>query len=447
MSDFASMDASAPVPLSPALSAAIAGGGSGAVSAATGPRGIPLILSRRTALGAGAALESWVAAHQAELEALLSHYGAILFRGFVAGEDEASGAPAEAFAAFVRGFRGAAWADLPYRDSLSYAVRTAVCARVCTTNEGRAGGLVWHHEQAQAPLFPRALDFFCAEPALPGCGGGTGLASSVAVHAALAREHPAFLDAAARLGFIYHARLPAADGAGGGSGVGRSWRSFWRCDTQAQAEARMRELGYTWSWEGADGNVLRMATPALPAVVIASGKPVFFNQAIAQALSNAQGVSAVGGGAGASADANAGTSAAAAGMLREFLTFGDGSGVDEAALRFAAEVADAHSCDVEWQRGDIALIDKCVLRAKGCACARRCASVTLPHCAFASRAAIWSCMLVAPGLATAHARCSPVSSWSQTRRCPSLAQSSMRVRRHKLWTNLLTRNSHKHGYF
>ena len=117
----------------------------------------------------------------------------------------------------------------------------------------------------------------------------------------------------------------------------------------------MRELGYTWAWEtGADGDVLRMTTPALPAVVQASGKLVFFNQAIAQALGNAQSFSAVGGGAGASAGAAS---------LREYLTFGDGSDVDEAALRFAAEVADACAYDVEWQRGDIALIDKCGQRA------------------------------------------------------------------------------------
>ena len=33
--------------------------------------------------------------------------------------------------------------DLPYEDSLSYAVRLRVCRRVCTTNEGKRGGLVF----------------------------------------------------------------------------------------------------------------------------------------------------------------------------------------------------------------------------------------------------------------------------------------------------------------
>ena len=44
-------------------------------------------------------------------------------------------------------------------------------------------------------------------------------------------------------------------------------------------------------------------------------------------------------------------------QLSRFLTLGDGSPADLAALRFAAQVADAHAYDVEWQRGDVALID------------------------------------------------------------------------------------------
>ena len=278
------------------LSAALSGGG--AVAASTGPRSFPLILEcgDPAALAGGAGAAAWVSAHQGELEALLSRFGAILFRGFVrdaateegvasAGVASAGGAPppapqasaaALAFSAFVRGFSGARWADLPYADSLSYAVRSEVCERVCTTNEGRLGGMVWHHEQAQAPRFPRAVFFFCEVPAERGCGGGTGITPSAAVHDALAREHPAFLAACAAKGLVYRARLPPRDGASAGSGVGRSWRSFWRCGSKAQAEARMRELGYSWQWEAAPGaaeggeeDLLRMATPVLPAVVAA----------------------------------------------------------------------------------------------------------------------------------------------------------------------------------
>ena len=336
----AASSASAPPSLSSALSA------DGAVAASVGPRNFPLILTRAE----GAAIESlegWVAAHQPELESLLARFGAILFRRFVrAPPPPSAGAPrpspspsAQLFSSFVSGFRGRQWTDLPYEHSLSYAVRAPVCARVCTTNEGRAGGLVWHHEQAQAPKHPRVVFFFAEEPAAAGCGGATGVTPSTAVVDALAAAHPAFLADCEAKGLVYRATLPPHDGAS--SGVGRSWRSFWRCDTQAQAEARMAALGYACKWEG---DVLHMTTPALPAVVVASGRRTFFNQAIAQALGNAQSFAAVGGGGAPPA-------------LSDFLTLGDGAPVDVAALRFAAQVCDAHAYDIEWQRSDVAMID------------------------------------------------------------------------------------------
>ena len=129
----------------------------------------------------------------------------------------------------------------------------------------------------------------------------------------------------------------------------------------------MRELGYSWSWERGEGaedsadgenDVLRMTTPVLPAVVSAppSGRLVFFNQAIAQALSNAKWFLSVGADGGAGGGGTA-TPEAEAEALGEFLTLGDGSPVDLAALRYAAEVADTHAYDIEWRAGDVGLVD------------------------------------------------------------------------------------------
>jgi hypothetical protein len=70
----------------------------------------------------------WITDHQQEIEHLLHQHGAILFRGFPLWK-------AEDFSVFVQAFKG--WVDLPYEDSLSYAVRLPVCDRVCTTNEGK----------------------------------------------------------------------------------------------------------------------------------------------------------------------------------------------------------------------------------------------------------------------------------------------------------------------
>ena len=113
----------------------------------------------------------------------------------------------------------------------------------------------------------------------------------------------------------------------------------------------MRTLGYTWMWQL--GDVLRMTTPTLPAVIEApgtEGRKVFFNQMIAQALSNAKWFLAAG--TGTVADTSQ-----APPDLSAFLTFGDGSPVSLEALQFAAAVSDDFSVDVEWQQGDVALID------------------------------------------------------------------------------------------
>lgn len=81
-----------------------------------------------------AASSAWVAAHETVLLELLSRHGALLFRGFaLTSSDEFDG--------FVAAF--ASHKNLPYEDSLSFAVRLPVgtSGRVCTTNEGKLGGM------------------------------------------------------------------------------------------------------------------------------------------------------------------------------------------------------------------------------------------------------------------------------------------------------------------
>ena len=58
---------------------------------------------------------------------------------------------------------------------------------------GKSGGLVFHHEQAQPPLWPSKVFFCCVLPAKPGDGGATGLASSAEVYNLLKAKHPEFM--------------------------------------------------------------------------------------------------------------------------------------------------------------------------------------------------------------------------------------------------------------
>ena len=270
-------------------------------------------------------------AHLPALLALLTARGALLFRGFALPD-------APAFSSFVGAF---GFTDLPYEDSLSLAVRTPVAPRVCTTNDGRSGGLVFHHEQAAAPRFPSKLFFFCEAPAPPGTGGGTGLSPSWLLLEKLAAAHPGFIADCEARGVRYRLTLPAEQDAR--TGVGRSWRSFFAVASAAECEARMAALGYSHSW--GTGGVLHLVSPVLAPVRAVPGPRgpatrVFFNQIVAQIIGNAKEFEAQAASGGA-----------------PFIEFGDGGALPLEPVRFAFEAAEAASADVAWQQGDVALLD------------------------------------------------------------------------------------------
>lgn len=299
-----------------------------------------LRLERPSALPDAAAAAAWVTAQREPLASLLVAHGALLFRGF-----PLAGAPC--FSLFVGAF---GWADLPYEDSLSLAVRTPVCERVCTTNDGRGGGLVCHHEQAAAPLYPSRLFFFCETPAPRGAGGGTGVFPSWALYEALAAERPGFLADCEAKGLRYKLALPEApETAGATGGVGRSWKSFFSVPDRAGAEARMADLGYAWAW--APRGVLLATTPVLPAVAVTPGPRgpatrVFFNQVIAQARGNAADFKRLGGEGSA-------------------VEFGDGAPVPDEPVAWAHAKAESLAAELQWERGDVALLDnKLVMHAR-----------------------------------------------------------------------------------
>lgn len=131
---------------------------------------------------------AWVRTNEAVLSDLLTCHGVLLLRGFVKmsslGESSKAATPRDdrgvlGFATLIKGFTQ--WRDLPYEDSLSFgedntclcvgfvisliallqeeqscltlsrpsvAVRLPVIDRVCTTNEAKNGGMMFHHEQA-----------------------------------------------------------------------------------------------------------------------------------------------------------------------------------------------------------------------------------------------------------------------------------------------------------
>jgi Taurine catabolism dioxygenase TauD, TfdA family len=267
---------------------------------------------------------AWLAVQRDELLAKAASHGAVLFRGFPL-------LTAEDFDAFVAAF---GLPNFPYYESLSNAVRVNRTPRVFTANEAPPSVTIFlHHEMAQTPVYPSRLFFFCEQPAET--GGATPICRSDVLWDRLKERCPAFASDCVTKGLRYSNVMPAENDAA--SGMGRSWQSTLRAATRAEAEERLRELGYDWEWQS-DG-CLRATTPVLPAVrKLPDGRTTFFNQLIAAARGWK--------------DSRNDPSKA--------ITFGDGSPLDRDAVLTAAALGDELSFDIPWQRGDVALVDNFV---------------------------------------------------------------------------------------
>jgi len=291
----------------------------------------------------------WATQHQAKIEAALRQHGTILFRGFPLNS-------AEDFNTFVSAFKG--WEDLSYEKSMSFAVRKRCAGRICTTNEGKSGGLVFHHEQAQTPLWPSRLFFCCQKAALPGDGGQTGLSPSDVMLAQLKEKYPDFVDKCEREGVRYTIYAgPAQDAS---KGAGRSWKSFFHVQSREECEEVMRAGGWDWEWGvgplgvEVSADFLKFTTPRLDAVKIAPGtdKKCFFNQLIAT-TANALEFSKVGNEGGYDPLHDTPTQAAIDACVR----FSSGDRIDLAILLDAKKMCEENAFDLQWEDGDVALID------------------------------------------------------------------------------------------
>ncbi len=268
-----------------------------------------------------AEVASWLGAHRHEVELRLAMVGAILFRGFPV-------RTAQDFDAFVAAF---SWENFPYNESLSNAVRVNRTQRVFTANEAPSTVTIYlHHEMAQTPVYPAKLFFFCEQPAET--GGATPICPSYRLWEQLERNYPQFARDCEAKGLRYSHTMP--DLADAASGMGRSWRDTLGVTERVQAEQRLANLGYTWQWQADDS--LRVTTPRLQAVRdLGDGRKSFFNQLIAAYC-------------GWKDERNAPSKS---------ITFGDGSPLDAEAVLGTIGLAEQLTVDLEWQQGDVALLD------------------------------------------------------------------------------------------
>ena len=278
--------------------------------------------------GNGKSLEEacqWTVNHRDELLELAEKHGTVLLRGLPV-------ETAEGFDAIVQSLQ---LENFPYKKSLSNAVRFNRTERVFSANEAPSEvRIFFHHEMAQTPLFPKWIMFSCE--VAPQQGGATPLCRSDLLYERLAMECPEFVRKCEQLGLKYSNVMPGTDDAQ--SGMGRSWTSTLGVETKEAAEAKLAELNYSWQWQ--DDGCLRVTTPVLPAVKkLTGGRRVFFNQLIAAYC-------------GWSDDRNDPSKA---------IRHGDDSILDANAVQRAVEIADELAFDMNWQVGDVVLIDNTVV--------------------------------------------------------------------------------------
>jgi len=269
----------------------------------------------------GQSLDDFISENKDEIDMHLADTGAVLFRGFDITTPEILDIAIDAYGE----------ESFTYEKSLSNAVRVNLTPRVFTANEAPPDVEIFlHHEMAQTPLYPSKLFFACM--IAPETGGATPLCRSDILLDKLRKAEPELVADFEEKGVQYTNIMPAENDEN--SGQGRSWKSTLSAETKEAAEQRLSELGYSWEW--LESGALKVTTPRLDAVrSLGADETSFFNQLIA----------AFRGWKDARNDPS------------KSVTFGDGSPIDVPALTTAIKLADELSYDLNWQAGDVALID------------------------------------------------------------------------------------------
>jgi len=285
----------------------------------------PLVLTPSEASKQTATLETtlqYIREHQEELLAKLLKHGAIFFRGFPTKTAEAFNDVVAAFP--FENFPGMIGSAAPRRH---------IVGTVHTSNESPPERQIpWHHEMAQVPVYPTKLFFYCDLPAAS--GGATPILPSHEVYQRVLAKHPQFVKDLQEKGVKYVRILPEEND--NESAIGRGWKSTFNATTREEAEEACRKLGNTWEWtpEG----YMKTITKVLPAMKTYPEKGnifVWFNSIVAAYL-------------GWQDSRNEASKA---------VVYGDDTPLPKEAVLDTAAIMEEVCVDLDWQQGDIILID------------------------------------------------------------------------------------------
>jgi alpha-ketoglutarate-dependent taurine dioxygenase len=279
---------------------------------------------------AGTDLRSWVADNASEVDDILAHRGAVLFRAFaVDGPD--------GFRSAVKPMLGQ---PMSYIEGAS--PRVSRGAGVYTSTEYPADITVaLHNELSYSHQWPARVAFYCRHPA--GEGGATPIADSRKVYQRLAGSRAA---AALRTSGVRYTRQMQRR-----RGPGVCWPVVFATEDEAEVEEYCNQAGIEFEWRPDGALRTSQVRPAALRHPV-TNEPVWFNQAHQWHPSNA----------GPEGEA----------VLREIFadalpmnaSFGDGTEIGPEVLAEVRAAYDAHYTAFAWQAGDLMVLDN-MLTAHG----------------------------------------------------------------------------------
>lgn len=288
--------------------------------------GLPLLVEADAAASAQEedSLSHWYRSNTDLVASGLLRHGAILFRGFQIGDQEAFSGFANVA---LQGLRGYAGGNSP---------RSKIADGVYTSTEYPAKyEISLHNEMSYAAEWPAKIMFGCV--VAPQTGGETPIADSRAILRDIPKEI---------LEQFQHRQIRYIRNLHGGKGAGASWQATFECDREADIEASQRRHYDEFEWTSDGG--LRVAN-IRPAIVNhpVTGEPVWFNQADQFHPSSL-------------GDAMLAALMKVYGGEERFpqnVTFGDGAPIERSMLEQIRQVMKRHRVIFPWQQGDVLLLD------------------------------------------------------------------------------------------
>ena len=260
----------------------------------------------------------WLESKASFLEERLYKHGAILFRGF----DVKSVSDFESFAGKLCPTLFGEYGDLPHAEGKVYDV----------TPYPPEGTILFHNESSHLPRFPMKQFFYCKQPARE--GGATPIVDCRELYRIL---NPELRDRLAKKKLRYVRNFI--------EGVDVPWREFFKTEDRAEVEDRCREQGIVFEWKNIDDLMTYQIGPAV-ARHPKTGEMVLFNQIQLHHISCLE------------ADLRQA-------LLKLFpvedlprnVYFGDGSVLEDEAVRGMERLYWDQSVSFEWQPGDILMLD------------------------------------------------------------------------------------------